>query len=562
MIFSLKSAIKKSCLPVFISTGYLFICPMDLFAQATPKTLPRVSADQMHKPEWLNKEIEIEDRVSEFIKHGSKYDEISIKGSPVPVKLPPQMRLDRPSPLPRGRFTGRVIKIGKLYEFMVTTMEFLPSEREELAQKTAKLSPTDSQKRLDLASWADAVAARYKDNELKSAASKLRDEAYKIMGTATDDPGAQPGSAAISAARESKKNHGDPANIAALAHVGLQKALKKVNDQAGLESLSKEVAELLPDSTRQQPGKLKPELKTNYDKDPLKTYLEAMPADRRLLDRSVMVDTLQKGLMAAVVNHPDQLENLIVTAKRLVPEKPEMADTIRDQGLLKLVDNASKLHRDDLIKLVNQVRDKFGQAELARNLARKWLDNRQATQLADGDAEGRFSLAQDYLALLGDKRSAAALLRECLTIDPDLQKAAKLLADLGWRKEGDRWIDPDDSVESTAVATKGNAPPKPGEEMPNLPGGRLANRPGENPAPPQPRQPPASGGDPQNLVGLSQAQITARFGVPEFKTRVATQGQIQEHWYFDTPGGCQVVQFLKKSVRSEPAVKAVYQFTK
>lgn len=562
MIYSFISAVKKKRFSVFISTGYLFICPLDLFAQATPKTLPRVSADQMHKPEWLNKEIEIEDRVSEFIKHGTKYDEISIKGSPVPVKLPPQMRLDRPSPLPRGRFTGRVIKIGKLYEFMVTTMEFLPSEREELAQKSAKLSPTDSQKRLELAAWADAVAARYKDNELKSAAGRLREEAYKIQGTTTDAPGAQPGSAAIAAARESKKNHGDPANIAALAHVGFQKSLQKVTDQAGLEKLSTEVAELLPESTRRQPGTLKPETRAAYEKDPLKTYLEASPADRRLLDRSVMVDTLHKGLMTAVANHPDQLENLINTAKRLVPEKPEIADSIRDQGLLKLVDNASKLHRDDLIKLVNQVRDKFGQAELARNLARKWLDNRQATQLADGDAEGRFSLAQDYLALMGDKRSAAALLRECLTIDPDMQKAAKSLADLGWRKEGDRWIDPDDTGDSNAVAARGNTPPQPKGEMPNLPGGRLANRPGETPAPPQPRQPPASGGDPQSLVGSSQAQITARFGVPEFKTRVATQGQIQEHWYFDTPGGRQVVQFQKKSVRSEPAVKAVYQFTK
>jgi len=539
----------------------LAMLPASALAQQ-PKTLPRVSADQIHKPEWLNKEIEIEDRISEFRKHGSKYDEIALKGTPVPIMLPPQMRLDRPSAYTRGRFTGRVIKIGNLFQFMVTTMDFLPTEREELAQKTAKLSPTDAQKRLDLAAWAETQATRYRDTELKQSVKKLREEAYQILGKEEDAPGAKPGSAALQAARDARKAGSDELIVHALAHLSFQKAVKKVTDQAGLEALSKEVADFLPDSTRPQNGKLADTTRAAYEKDPLKAYMEASPADRKLLDRAVMADTLEKGLTVAVANEPKFLEQIVETAKRAIPERPEVAASIRDQGLLKLVDNSNKLHRDDLIKLVNQVRDKFGQAELARKLARSWLDSRQATQLADGDAEGRYSLAQDYLALLGDKRSSAALLRECLTIDPDMQKAAKSLADLGWRKEGDRWIDPDEHGDPTAADTsKGNAPPKPGEEMPNLPGGRLANRPGGIPAPPLPGQPPANS-DPQSLVGLTQAQITAKFGIPEHKARLATQGQIQEQWYYDTPGGRQVVQFQKKSVRAEPTVKAVYQFAR
>lgn len=533
------------------------LVPAHLLAQP-PKSLPRVSADQIHKPEWLNKEIEIEDRISEFRKHGSKYDEIALKGTPVPIMLPPQMRLERPSAYTRGRFTGRVIKIGNLFQFMVTTMDFLPTEREELAQKVAKLSPTDAQKRLDLAAWAETQATRYRDTELKQSLKKLREEAYQIIGKEEDAPGSKPGSAALQAARDARKAGSDELIVQGLAHQSFQKAIKKVTDQAGLEALSKEIADFLPSSTRPQSGKLADATRAAYEKDPLKAYMEASPADRKLLDRAVMADTLEKGITVAVANQPQLLEQLVETAKRAIPERPEVATSIRDQGLLKLVDNSNRLHRDDLIKLVNQVRDKFGQAELARKLARSWLDSRQATQLADGDAEGRYSLAQDYLALLGDKRSSAALLRECLTIDPDMQKAAKSLADLGWRKEGDRWIDPD---ESPAVAQKGNAPPKPGEEMPNLPGGRLANRPGGIPAPPQPGQPPANS-DPQSLVGLTQAQITAKFGIPEYKARLATQGQIQEQWYYDTPGGRQVVQFQKKSVRSEPTVKAVYQFAR
>ena len=534
----------------FYFFGGLICTPSEVFSQTnTGKTLSKVSSDQIHKPEWLNKEVVIDDRISEFLKHGTKYSEIRIKGTPIPVTLPPQLRLDRPSPMPRGRFTGRVIKIGNFYQFMVTTMELLPSEREELAQKVAELSPTNAQKRLELASWAESLATRYKDASLKQSVSQLRSEAYRILGTQEDQPGTPPGSSAIEAAREAKKAGSDPVIIHGLAHLGLRKSFAKLEDQTGLEILSKEVAELLPDSTRRQLGELKPETIDSYRKDPLKIYLEASSADRRLLDRLLMVETLEKGLMVAVVNHPDKIESFMKTAQNAIPEKPELANSIRDRGLLKLVETSDKLRRDDLIKLVNQVRDKFGQAELARKLARKWLDSRQATQLAEGDTEGRFSLSQDYLALLGDKRSAAALLRECLTLDPDMKKAADLLAELGWKKDGDRWIDPDESSSSSPVASAGTAP-KPGEETPRLPGGRITE------------PPPASSGDPQSLVGLTQAQITSKFGMPEHKSRMLTQGQLHEQWYFDTPGGRQVVQFVKKSVRSEPTVKAIYQLAK
>ena len=151
-------------------------------------------------------------------------------------------------------FTGRVIKIGNFYQFMVTPMELLPSEREELAQKVAELSPTNAQKRLELASWAESLATRYKDASLKQSVSQLRSEAYRILGTQEDQPGTPPGSSAIEAARDAKKAGSDPVIIHGLAHLGLRKAFAKLEDQAGLETLSREVAELLPDSTRRQLG--------------------------------------------------------------------------------------------------------------------------------------------------------------------------------------------------------------------------------------------------------------------------------------------------------------------
>lgn len=528
------------------------ICVTNQVNAQAGRTLPRVPVEKMHHAEWVNKDFQIEDRISEFQKHGNKYDIIKLKGTSVPLHLPPQLKLDRPSPLPRGRFTGRLLKIGLFYQFMVSTMELLPSEKEEMASKVAALPANNAQRRLELAAWGESIASRYNDNELKATVAKLRTEAYQILGTQPDPAGSRPGTAALDAARDAQKAGSDPMTIKALAHQGFIRAVEGIKDQTGLEQLSREVAELLPDSTKPQTGKPDAQLDAQYKKEPLKTYMDTNAENRKRLDRELMAQVMEKGLIVAVTNKPEMLESLVETAKTRFPERPELAENVQNQGLLKLVDQTEKLGRDDLIKLVTQVREKFGQGELAKQMSRKWLDNRQATQLADGDAEGRYSIAQDYLGLLGDRRSAAALLRECLRIDPDMKKAEDSLAGLGWKRDGDRWIDPDQTTPEPVV-DRNMMPPEP-----NLPGGSVAGR----PSAPQPNQPSASIFDPQSLVGLTKDQIKSKFGLPEQKSRVATQGQIMEHWQYETPHGKQVVQFLQKSSKSQPAVRAVYVLPK
>lgn len=547
--------------PIYLACFVVFaVGSPDLAGQAVKsngRSLPKVSPDQLHKPEWLNKTVEIEDRISDFRKHGAKFDEIAIKGSPIPLKLAGPMRLDRPSPMPRGRFQGRVIKVGNLFQFMVTNMELLPSERDELTSKVAALPAGDAQKRLELAAWADSIGERYADLNLRDSARTLRTEAFKLLGMKDDAPGAPPGSTAIAAARDADKAGTDPAIVRSLAHLGLEKAVTGTKDQAGLELLSKEIAAILPDAVKPQQGKISDQAAARYKADPLTAYIEAGPDDRRLLDRDLMARAMEKGLLAAAVNQPDQLESIIDIAKRNFPDRPEIADSVRDRGLIALIENAKNLRRDDLIKLVGDVRGKYGQPDLAQKLAKEWLARSQSENLAASDAEGRVSLAKDYLSLLGDKRAAAALLREAVSIDPNHAGAAEVLASLGWRKDGDRWIDPDEPDPNQSTA-EGSFP----APQPNLPGNRIAERGDPVPQAPRPSQPPATGADPESLAGANQTQIQAKFGMPDRKIRVLTQGLLSEQWVYETPSSSQIVHFTRRSVRSEPIVKAVYLIPK
>jgi hypothetical protein len=260
---------------------------------------------------------------------------------------------------------------------------------------------------------------------------------------------------------------------------------------------------------------------------------------------------LEKGFVVTVTNHPEEFDNLVAAAKKDFPERPELAETILNQGLIKLVDQSQKLGRDDMIKLVGKIRDQYGQGELARSLSRKWLDNRQATQLADGDAEGRYSIGQDYLGLLGDRRTSAALFRESLQIDPQMQKSADALLALGWKKDGIRWIDP---KEQSQTETRMPAPAQPMQ---------AGSRPDGFANPPLPNQPtirPQTATE--SLLGMSQEEVRSTLGSPERKSRVASQGQIMEMWNYDIPSGIQVVKFFQKSSKASPTVISVYLLPK
>lgn len=531
---------------------FLFLAPLYLSAQVTKKTgLPRVPVEKMHHPEWINQDFEIEDRISEFRKTGTKYGEIHLKGTSIPLILPQTLKLDRPSPLPRGRFTGRLLKIDRLYQFMVATMELLPSEKVELNQKIAGLPADNAQKRLEYAAWADAVASRYKDNELRETAKRLRNDAFQILGSKEDPPGSRPGSSSLDAAKEAQKAGADPVIVQALAHQGFSLALKGINDQAGLEQISREVGELLPDSTRPQSGKLTPDQHQNYSANPTRYYLATDSATRKRLDRDLMARVLEKGFVVTVTNHPEEFDSLVAAAKKDFPERPELAETILNQGLIKLVDQSQKLGRDDMIRLVGKIRDQYGQGELARSLSRKWLDNRQATQLADGDAEGRYSIGQDYLGLLGDRRTSAALFRESLQIDPQMQKSADALLALGWKKDGIRWIDPEEQSDTETRMPVPTQPMKAGSR----PDG-IANPPLPNQLTIRPQTATES------LLGMSQEEVRSTLGSPERKSRVASQGQIMEMWNYEIPTGIQVVKFFQKSSKASPTVVSVYLLPK
>lgn len=179
------------------------------------------------------------------------------------------------------------------------------------------------------------------------AQSKLNASHLQPPGMLKDVPKTHLGVSAIQDARDAKENASDPILVHGFAHLGFRKALAKLDDQAGLETLSKEVAELLPDSTRRQAGKIKSDKLEAYRKDPLKNYLEATISERRIFDRLLMVETLEKGLMVAVVNHPDKFDSLMKTAQNSIPEEPEIANVIRDRGRLKLVETSGKLYFDE-----------------------------------------------------------------------------------------------------------------------------------------------------------------------------------------------------------------------
>jgi hypothetical protein len=183
---------------------------------------------------------------------------------------------------------------------------------------------------------------------------------------------------------------------------------------------------------------------------------------------------------------------------------------------------------------VDELAAKFreqGDEDRAKRLIRAWLADRRKNRLSAIDAEGRISLAASFDKMLGDRATAADLLREAEAIDPMSKAVADAFLRMGYRKGDLGWYDPS-SARSAPPATPD------------------AGRPAERNAASEPGE---------SLIGLTRSQVRNRLGgKPDAMVRSASQGRIVEQWIYKNGKGSQVVRFVHEPGTTEPRASAYY----
>ena len=491
---------------------FAVVLALPLLIQGT--NVPEVDVkDLAGKTDLIGKEVLVDGRVGYYHVHPPRgYDEIELDRSPVALLLPPNLAFKEAPRQKALRAQGTLRNVGNKLVMDVRTLQILPSDMDRLEAGLKVLPAGEYTKRSNWARWAARRALFYKDEPLRSRAADLEAECARLEVAA---PATKTPEAVLAVATKARKNKVTEPTPGALAHKGFRMWIDQATSPAELQKINDQIRDFFPDSARLQESKpaCSKELLAAYKEAPDAAYLlETTREHRTSLDRLLMADAQEKLMLAQVSARPADAFELSVKAREILPERPQLALNLRDQGLKAAEADAAKLRETELITLARQF-ENADQPQKALDLKRAWLENQRNRKLGPSDAEGRVGLAEKYISWLQDRTTAVSLLTEADQIDP--QSAVETFRRLGYRREGGRWME---------AGAPGQA---------SVPEGTSGEAQG------------SGGNDP--LLGLTMEEVIARQGKPTYRSIEMTQGGNIVQWVYETSQGLrQFVIFSQK----------------
>jgi tetratricopeptide (TPR) repeat protein len=491
---------------------------MALLIQGDNARIPLVEApDLTRRPDLVDKTVAVEGRVRLFLLHeGRGFDQIELKQTPVRFDLPAALRF-ADAPTERSvRIEGVLEKSGDQYHMDVRSLRLLPEDHERLSRALAAIPKDDYQDQLAWTGWALRRAEIYEDEALAEQARKAEAHALTVEA---ESPGFDSPKTALELAQRAR-SHKIPEPIpSALAHRAYSALAKNARSADEFDRLVQEVESFLPRS--RQPGEGDTSAwDAAYEHDPFHAYRLAPDPVRTAFDRRLLADLLERWLKARAEAEPGKAAELSEEAKKRLPDRPQVTQTLLQRGLEAVSANVESLSRDDLMKLVRKY-DQIGQPERGRALVRAWLQDERANRISRTDAEGRVALADKYVSMLDDKDTAVELLREAWAIDPQSKAVTEAFRSLGFHKEGDEWVKEPSNSKSTRSDQVAQA---------------------------DSRDEPSPAGVEDPLLRLTPAEVVARLGKPDHKSQVITQGIVTIQWvYKGVRGSTQYIIFRKQA---------------
>lgn len=481
-------------------------------------------AELARRGDLIGKRVYVDDRVRFFQFHqGTGYDELYLRRTSIPFRLPPELRPETPPRAPVVVVVGRLVKEGSRLYVDVISFATQGSDLERLEKAIGTLPAREFENRKGWAEWALKRANDFQDEPLRRRAEAVEAEALRIEAEAkrigVDAPREW-----LDLALDARRRKVAEPSPSSLAHRAFQAMLTEASGPDDLLKLREEIERFFPEASKDQAASSAPNLAPwieKYADDPAGAYKDAPAPARKALDRRLWVDVTVKLLESRVSQDLASSLQLVDQAEELVPERPELVP--------KLVEKAEELARRDLGSLRLEeartvgalLKDKGGRADSALEFYRDWLRS-QRNRLGDADAEGRVALASRYEELLGDEESARELLDRAWRIAPEAPVVADAFRLRGYRRVGDNWVkDAPDIAEANA---------------------------------PSPR-----GASDQSLIGKTPEEVRAILATrPTTRSLAGTKGRLIEQWMFLDTRQRRYVNFLHRP--GEPRPRAVSDY--
>ncbi len=373
---------------------------------------------------------------------GANLDQIRLKkcnSEKIEFRLGPEVDRKFPSSLEFIRVTGTLTKSGNKLVLQIKSWARVKTNDEGRFSDVAnRIGASDHRAWYKLADRTQRLAEFYDESGLVPLAQEARLKGFRAEEAALRP--AQVAELLALAERATEVGLGQDESRR-MRHKALRFGFGELKERRAAATQWSDLAERI--------GKLLPGAKTVlsptdtaavslYNTKPVEFY-ESNPRTRDVCDRAFWIEATTESLLAAELTNPD-FARLAADAKRLVPERPELARQLLTKWAEAEAARVPTLPpASQIIKLADTFRSDLNNPARADEVLRLWLDTRRG-KLNPRDADGRVVLAKDYRKWLRDDSTAAKLLLEAIHIESDLPEAIELLKSLGYQKSANGWL--------------------------------------------------------------------------------------------------------------------------
>lgn len=520
---------KRIKIPFFESSATTPAVLSSIFTLVEPTNVVDARLFAKNPDRWLGKEIVIDDRVKFFRPHpGRGLDELVMQAAEgVIFELPPPLRPDRAA---RSAGSARVRGVARKTNqgtvvFAVKELELLPPDRDRLDAAIARLDPRDYAGKAAWGYWASRRGEAYDDRQLSERGATLEEDAILLEAEehlVVDRPALW-----LELARRAREHGLSQALSASLAHRAFRSKINTTASHEALAAILQEIDVLFPQAatTRFTKPKDFQDWLGRYQADPAGAYRRAPKPVQDMLDRTLWADATEARLRAAVKHNPRRGIELATEAREKLPERPKVADELRDLGVDASTKAVSELKASEIQALADAFHKEGGNSARLLDLYRHWLDDLREKKLGKNDVEGRITLAEQYIKLLNDRGSAASLLAAAEAIDAEAPKLVDAYRRLGFQKVNGKWTDPSIKPESVAARAERDDEEKSSKK--------------------------------KDLIDMTRDDVITRMGGnPDAIVRVATQGVVLEQWIYRLRRGTHYINLTRAAGDSQALVGA------
>lgn len=482
----------------FSAPSRAIVCTLAMFlffassnpSEAAGRVFSIQEFDQVRK-DWVSLESTVEGRRTTYTQSMIKLRNSTIKFKPTG----PLPRLD-----PKRvtiRLTGTLHEEDGQYVFTVREVVEAPNDMEQYQVRERDLKKTVPSNWYELADWVEKRGRYYQDSDLLDKAREARRKGFEIERHLLRDDDAV-GRINL-AGRTASLGVSDVIrqDLIHESYLIRRKSVLEKPEPAAEQQLLADMERDLPGCKTALPAD-DPTLRQKYLANPESVYEKAGSDERKRLHRLLWsgfsLTLLEKQLAPDFHNGFE----IAATIDQELPEFHARAETYRDKVLEMRSKQVANLTKAEVQKIQQDYRDRQ-QARLGDEAVESWLQWKKK-RLQPDDADGLIYVADLYVELLKQPQTKARLLLEAIKLNPRSAALQERLLQMGYRQDGDKWI-PEAELLAKPISDVDKA----------VKDGNI-------------------------VVGMTATQVQKSMGVPNLTTRIATVGQINEIWSFQSPG--------------------------